>query len=391
MGKTKVLLYRPMKLLVCLLLLAQLLLPLPGHANIPLQGTALQGGVAGTARLSLISTAEDYLGTPYRMGGLDRRGLDCSGLVYLSFSDALGISVPRTTETLYAWAATIPRSELQPGDLVFFVTVGSRVSHVGIYAGGGRFIHSASEGPRTGVLYSRLDEAYWSRTYLGAGRALPWNDDAARVVATGRGPALAATGPGAIGGSSSGGPGPGTTAPPGSARPPASVPSWDQPGFFGGVGAGWNWGGYSQGNQEAFRGFSMLATLGYKTSQYRMGLEFRPSWDRALDVFRLPLTFSAGTDTFQVFGGPAFTLGDPNLELADGNRHYQGGQAWRWETGISGSISPSIPGSPGLFSLYGELAWQPYSWGEGRFRFSPDMTANLRFSTGFRYLWRLGN
>ena len=124
-------------------------------------------------RRMLIAAAESFLGTPYRYAGLDRRGLDCSGLVYASFREGLNQIVPRRTEDLYNWAQKIPAGELQPGDLVFFSTARNTVSHVGIYTGNGRFIHSASEGPQTGVIYSRLDESYWSRTFLAAGRVFP--------------------------------------------------------------------------------------------------------------------------------------------------------------------------------------------------------------------------
>jgi probable lipoprotein NlpC len=144
-------------------------------AEVPLQNIASQTGTAREARLKVIAAAERYQGTPYRYGGVDARGLDCSGLVYLSFRDALAVSVPRTTGALDAWAEKIPVESLQPGDLLFFTTLGQgnkTKSHVGIYAGNNRFIHSASDGPKTGVMYSRLDESFWSRSYAGAGRAL---------------------------------------------------------------------------------------------------------------------------------------------------------------------------------------------------------------------------
>ena len=143
-------------------------------AAIPITERALQGLTPVDARLKLLATARSLLGTPYRFGGVDRQGLDCSGFVALSFKEALNIPIPRMSHSMYTWTQRIETAELRPGDLVFFVTVGQRVSHVGIYAGGGRFIHSASAGPRTGVIYSSLSESYWRRTFRGAGRALPW-------------------------------------------------------------------------------------------------------------------------------------------------------------------------------------------------------------------------
>ena len=313
----------------------------------PIQGGAIQG--TADARKKLISAAESYMGTPYRYAGLDRSGLDCSGLVYLSFREGLRYTIPRTAESIFNWVEKISTEELQPGDLVFFITAGQRVSHLGIYAGEGRFIHSASDGSRTGVIYSTLDEAYWKRTYRGAGRALPWDAAAAQAM--------------------------------------ASV--WADSGFFVGLGAAFTWGGFFQGAPSIFRGFSAVSTAGYKGSKYRAGIEFRPELDRALGVFRLPFTLSVGTDIIQVFGGPAYTAGEPSLSLSDGERHYSGGGEWRWEAGFSAAFPP-LKISRGALSIYGELAWQPYHWEDGTdFSFKPDVTANLRFSTGLRYLWHI--
>ena len=143
---------------------------------IPIHGNNL-GMSAVNARLKLISTAESYLGTSYRFGGVDYRGMDCSGLVYRSFMDALDVLVPRTSQLLYIWALKIPSSDIKPGDLVFFITDGSSVSHVGIYTGEGRFIHSQSVGSFTGVMYSHMDEGNWRRNFVGVGRVLPWDEE----------------------------------------------------------------------------------------------------------------------------------------------------------------------------------------------------------------------
>ena len=127
-----------------------------------------------TARQRLLTAAKSFAGTPYLFGGTTRRGMDCSGFVYRSFRDALGVSLPRTSEGMFLWSERIRRDYIQPGDLVFFRTTGTaRITHVGIYVGGGRFIHSASQGPATGVIFSRLDERYWAGVYAGSGRALP--------------------------------------------------------------------------------------------------------------------------------------------------------------------------------------------------------------------------
>jgi probable lipoprotein NlpC len=150
---------------VCSLLLLFSLFPLA--ADPPLASVS-----AADARARLVRAAQAYRGVPYRYGGMDRRGLDCSGLVFLSFRDSLNVAVPRRSEDLWQWTERLGQDQVQPGDLVFFEQKG-RIFHVGIYIGEGWFLHAASDGPKTGVLYSRLDEGFWSRSYAGAGRALP--------------------------------------------------------------------------------------------------------------------------------------------------------------------------------------------------------------------------
>jgi len=366
--------------LLALLFLAFLFLAPELSATVPIneRSLAYRGTNPAEARVRLLTSARTFLGVPYVFGGTDRRGMDCSGFVYVSFREAFRYTIPRTSHGMYNWAQRIPRSALQPGDLVFFVTVGSRVSHVGIYVGDGRFIHSASDGPNTGVIYSRLDESFWHRTFWSAGRALPWDERIAGDMNAGQG-----------GGGSwfrrvmnreYSGSGRNVVQP---------RPRWTDEGFFAGFGAAWIWAGGGEGMPSAFRGISAMATAGYKWSNFRLGLEMRPQWDDSLEVFRLPFTLSFGTDRFQVFAGPAYIIGEPAFALRDGRRRYQGGWNWLWEFGFSTAFPPILIGSGGL-SLFGEMAWQSYQGIEGQnFRFRPDIGANLRLSTGLRYLWRL--
>ncbi|HEX2863795.1 MAG TPA: C40 family peptidase, partial [Deinococcales bacterium] len=114
--------------------------------------------------------AERYLGVPYRYGGTTPSGLDCSGFTSVVLLE-LGVKVPRTAEAQYAAGTPVTRDNLRAGDLVFFDTLGSGVSHVGIYLADGTFIHAASLPPK--VIESRLDEPYYATRYLGARRFLP--------------------------------------------------------------------------------------------------------------------------------------------------------------------------------------------------------------------------
>jgi cell wall-associated NlpC family hydrolase len=124
-------------------------------------GRAAAYGVTGTA-LSL-------RGTPYRNGGSDPAGFDCSGFVYYVFGQN-GFIVPRTVVEQFRAGKQIDPPELEPGDLVFFTTVAPGASHVGIVIGGDEFVHAPSS---TGeVRVERLSASYWSTRFVGARRLL---------------------------------------------------------------------------------------------------------------------------------------------------------------------------------------------------------------------------
>lgn len=129
--------------------------------------SALNGNNAGgtaTTGQKIVDTAKQYLGVPYVWGGSTPRGFDCSGLVQYVFK-AHGISLPRTTKEQWTVGASISKSQLQIGDLVFFAnTYTTGVSHVGIYVGNNQFIHASSS---KGVIISSLSNTYWAAHYYG--------------------------------------------------------------------------------------------------------------------------------------------------------------------------------------------------------------------------------
>jgi cell wall-associated NlpC family hydrolase len=105
----------------------------------------------------------------YRRGGRSpQHGFDCSGFVHYVFAQVLGVELPENSAAQYRDGRKIDRDDMQAGDLVFFRTRGKRISHVGIYLGGGRFIHSPTTGERVRV--DRMSEKYWSRRFAGARR-----------------------------------------------------------------------------------------------------------------------------------------------------------------------------------------------------------------------------
>lgn len=137
---------------------------------------ALESPTGRPAHSRLVVHALGFVGVPYRLGGGSYdEGFDCSGFVQASFQESLGIRLPRRVVEQAHATTPIEASELTPGDLVFFNTLGSRYSHVGIYVGDGRFIHS----PRTGasIRMESLHSSYWSSRFTGA-RRVTWDEDA---------------------------------------------------------------------------------------------------------------------------------------------------------------------------------------------------------------------
>lgn len=130
-------------------------------------GTGSQdtGSVSGS---QIVKTAKKYLGTPYKWGGTTPSGFDCSGFVYYVLRSN-GIKASRTIATMYKQGTPVKKSELQPGDIVFFQgTYKSGLSHVGIYVGDGKFIHSPHSGEV--VSYANLYSDYYVKHYYGACR-----------------------------------------------------------------------------------------------------------------------------------------------------------------------------------------------------------------------------
>jgi probable lipoprotein NlpC len=113
---------------------------------------------------------ESFLGTPYKKGGASKKGLDCSGFVMEVYKKYAGFNLPHNTEKLFKLVKKVDKEKLGYGDLVFFSDFGFSPSHVGIYIGQGKFVHSA-EG--YGVIISSLDDKRYRKSYIGARRVIP--------------------------------------------------------------------------------------------------------------------------------------------------------------------------------------------------------------------------
>ncbi len=114
--------------------------------------------------------ALSLVGTPYKFGGKDpEKGVDCSGFVRHVYKNTSGIELPHSARQMSENGTRVGKDELRPGDLVFFNTMKRPYSHVGIYAGDGRFVHASSRS-RKSVTVSSIDDGYWSKRFNGARR-----------------------------------------------------------------------------------------------------------------------------------------------------------------------------------------------------------------------------
>jgi lipoprotein Spr len=116
---------------------------------------------------ALFSAVDEWFGTRYVLGGSTKEGIDCSAFVQAIYAKLFQIPMPRTVKEQYKAVRQISQTALKEGDLLFFKTRGSSVSHVGIYLQNNKFVHAATSG---GVMVSDLFEAYWVRHFAGVGR-----------------------------------------------------------------------------------------------------------------------------------------------------------------------------------------------------------------------------
>jgi peptidoglycan DL-endopeptidase CwlO len=128
-----------------------------------------RSGAGSAIGYSVTSTALELRGRPYRNGGADPSGFDCSGFIQYVFAQH-GVRMPRKVSEQFHEGASVDGSRLEPGDLVFFTTVAPGASHVGIALGGDEFVHAPSS---TGeVRVERMSAPYWSTRFVGARRVL---------------------------------------------------------------------------------------------------------------------------------------------------------------------------------------------------------------------------
>jgi len=120
---------------------------------------------AETRRGKLMEMVLSYMGTPYKIGGSDHSGIDCSGFSMVVFDSVFKIELPHSAKEQSTFGDDVTEDKLKTGDLIFFKTVGNRISHVGIYLGDDLFAHASVA---QGVTISSLESTYYKRRYAGA-------------------------------------------------------------------------------------------------------------------------------------------------------------------------------------------------------------------------------
>ena len=141
----------------------------PGHSA---SSPVVQAQNKAIASGSVVQAAYAFRGTRYVMGGTSRSGFDCSGFVRFILGATDGVALPRTAIEQYEHGMPVSQAQAQPGDLVFFKnTYKSGISHVGIYVGGGQFVHAANA--HKGVRADSLNSSYYQAHFAGLRRVLP--------------------------------------------------------------------------------------------------------------------------------------------------------------------------------------------------------------------------
>ncbi|KKB36559.1 C40 family peptidase [Bacillus thermotolerans] len=154
--------------------LASILLMTAAPAVLPEEMNMKAEVQAATIGEAMVEYGKKFMGVPYVFGGTTPSGFDCSGFTQYVYKHAAGISIPRTTDQQYKVGTSVSKSDLQPGDLVFFKnTYRKGISHVGIYAGNNMVLNATSS---KGIALVSLSNSYWGPKYAGAKRVAEYVD-----------------------------------------------------------------------------------------------------------------------------------------------------------------------------------------------------------------------
>jgi lipoprotein Spr len=125
--------------------------------------------ISATSNTKMYQFIYDWLGTPYRLGGDTKKGVDCSGFAFQLYEKTFNTMIGSNSRNIFSMVNPISKVELKEGDLVFFKIKSKSISHVGVYIGDNKFAHASSS---KGVMISNLNEPYWQRYFYKGGRLL---------------------------------------------------------------------------------------------------------------------------------------------------------------------------------------------------------------------------
>lgn len=274
-------------------------------------------------RENWITYAKQFIGTPYLYGGLTKEGIDCSGLMYITAAQSIELQLPRTVSDLYSYARIIPDSKKEEGDLVFFKTVDSKVSHVGLYMGKNQFIHAASDGPNTGVIVSSLTEAYWKEAYMGPGQVLSSPKQLAEIEIAAKKEKQKENNSTVENNEKA----------PSDSSNKKSFSSFISNApiqFDASLSMDWNF-FTSEEFLWSIRGGSIQVHASYTDLKIHPGIALDVRIDPKMGIVQIPILFTLSPSSFlRVYAGPVFTIGQPHLTGT--------------EKSVKGSIFPGILG-----------------------------------------------
>lgn len=125
--------------------------------------------LSATSNVKLFQFVYDWIGTPYHLGGDNKKGIDCSGFAFQLYNKVFNTVIGNNSRNIFSMVNPVGKEELKEGDLVFFKIHSRSITHVGVYIGDGRFAHASAS---KGVMISNLADPYWTRYYYNGGRLL---------------------------------------------------------------------------------------------------------------------------------------------------------------------------------------------------------------------------